>query len=151
MALAVGRQVLHVQISGQPYCRYTATEAFGHQVLITLAPNVVDGRKTPPTKEVALTYLRKVRQNTHGNCDSCSIAETLRAAPAVVTDDMLAEAWLDDYRKCVDFFEHPDVRAELNKLAAELREKRMMSGEEVHALVDEAALRAAFQSINSKS
>jgi hypothetical protein len=41
------------------------------------------------------------------------------------------------------FFAHRDVRAALDKLSAELRERRMMSGEEVHALVDAEALQAA--------
>jgi hypothetical protein len=116
--------------------------------MITLAPAACDGRKSPPTKDDARLYLNKVRQNTHGSCDFCSIAEKLRAVPDnVITDDTLALAWMYYYRRCVAFFEHADVRPVLDHLAAELREKRMLTGEQVHALVDEAALRAAFASI----
>jgi hypothetical protein len=149
MAIAVGCRVFHVQSSRpQPFCHYTATEAFGDTIMITLAPAACDGRKSPPTKDDARLYLNKVRQNTHGSCDFCSIAEKLRAVPDnVITDDTLALAWMYYYRRCVAFFEHADVRPVLDHLAAELREKRMLTGEQVHALVDEAALRAAFASI----
>jgi hypothetical protein len=136
MAIAVGCRVFHVQSSRpQPFCHYTATEAFGDTIMITLAPAACDGRKSPPTKDDARLYLNKVRQNTHGSCDFCSIAEKLRAVPDnVITDDTLALAWMYYYRRCVAFFEHADVRPVLDHLAAELREKRMLTGEQVHAL-----------------
>jgi hypothetical protein len=113
--------------------------------LITLAAEIPDESKTRPTQEEAFLYLQKVRKGTEGSCDRCQIARKLHTSP--VSDDILAAAWSHYWRQCELFFAVPVVRDALDLLAATLRTKRAMTGEEVHALVDAEAMKAALQSI----
>ena len=64
------------------------------------------------------------------------------------TDEVIANVWRMFHDQAVRFFEVPAVRQQLDRLAAELVQRRMMSGAEVLELVDVAALKAAFQSID---
>jgi hypothetical protein len=151
VALAVGCDVIEVQISGQPFCRHTGTDVFDHEILITIAGEVAEG--TPePSKEQCLTYLRKVSEDTCGKCDGCDIATTLRqvAPPEKISNDTLALAWLHYWNQCAAFLAIPDVSSALDRIAAELFTRRRMTGEEIAALVNAEALKAAYASIKSK-
>src|SRR5207244_4437582 len=149
MAMACGCRVLHVQISGQPYCQWTGPSvSFRHSILITLAAEIPDELKTRPTTEEAVVFLEKVRTGTDGACDRCRIARELHTP--TLSDDTLAKAWSHYWRQCELFFAIPVVRDSLDRLAAELRDKRMLSGEAVHALVDVEALKAALTSLSSE-
>jgi hypothetical protein len=143
-SLAVGCQVIEVQIAGQPFCGYTATSVFADAVFVTIAGEVADG--TPaPTRTQLLQYLQKVQAGTAGPCDGCRIASTFRqvASPEIVDDETLATVWLDDWNDCAAFFAVPEVRDSLDRLAAELFTRRRMTGDEIAEIIDVAALKTA--------
>jgi hypothetical protein len=150
-ALANGCKIISVQVSQPPHCSHSSTEAeaFVARLMITIAGEACDGT-APPSKAELLEYLQKARHGTDGRCDGCSIARKLRGvSPATAGDDVLAEVWLENYRQCVAFFAHPDVRTALDKLAAALREHRLLTGEQIAELVDAEALQAARASLET--
>jgi hypothetical protein len=139
----------------QPFCQHTQPALIGDEMLILLAGDVAGDLaegKTPalPPRETLSRYLTLARKDEHGPCDNCRCAANLRKIGAEVEDGELAAWWEIYHTRCVKFFSHEDVRKNLELLAAELREQRVMDSAAIAALVDAEALKAAYASIKSE-
>jgi len=145
MVCAVGGKVVHLQLAGQPHCAPSGIATVADSILLTVSGDIgssIAKGKTLTPGDVR-PYLRKACARTLGPCDACCIAGRLREVAPNASNDTLVEVWEAFHEKAVRFFEQDRVRAALDRLAAELRERRMMSGEEVHAMVDVEMLKAA--------
>lgn len=104
----------------------------------------MSGNLAPPDRAEFLTYLRKVKSQTDGGCDSCRIAATLWRVAPDVTNDALFD-WLTFlHDRTVRLFAHPVVRENLDRLARELQQRRSLTGDEIAKVVDASALQAAY-------
>jgi hypothetical protein len=151
MTIAVGGTVKHLQLAGQPYCEPSGIPTVADSITMTIAGDIGSAiaKGKVPTPGDVRAYLRKACKGNTGPCDSCLVSKRLREVAPHASSDTLVEVWEEFHARAVRFFERPEVRAELDKLAAVLRDRRMMPGAEVHALVNADVLRAARVAIET--
>jgi hypothetical protein len=142
VCLAVGAEVLAVQVAGQPHCSHKAATTAADAIMITIAGDV-GLNATPLDRRQPLVYLTKA---SAGDCDSCLIAKHLRQVAPGADAKTLAAVWLEFHRRALAFFARETVREALDRLTGVLRERGRMSGEDIAEIVDASALRSAIDS-----
>ncbi len=97
----------------------------------------------PPTLEVLADYIELARAGATGSCDSCKSAKLLCKSFAGLDDDALVRAWRSAFELTAALFKTPAWRSGLFAVAGALRDRIRLTGEDIAALVDADALRAA--------
>ncbi|GJD96989.1 hypothetical protein OCOJLMKI_4217 [Methylobacterium iners] len=156
VGLAAGYGVTHATTeSAYPHARFQfeADTAFAptvaHRLIMLLAGPMAEAvarrRFRRPSREEVAAILDRVREHGAGRCDDCQIAHVLLDIAPLADDAARETAWLLFYDTTYRLLDRLDVRIALGRVAAALEERVLLSGEEVEALVDVSALRAAVE------
>jgi hypothetical protein len=148
--LAAGVGIEHVRCGARAgHCSYAGTFPDANSRLVaTLAGPVAEGLSQgafPTSYHAVLTYADKARAGTAGQCDGCTVMRLL--IQAGWSDDALIGYWRLLWSRTVALLDRIEVRIALYSVAAALRRERLLTGDQVNALVSAEALRAARETI----
>jgi hypothetical protein len=154
VSVAYGQDVEYVTTANtNPHCRYLAGDAATvHAALVRSAAGDIGSGIArglivcPPADDLAAN-LKQARTGHRGTCDRCQCAALLVHHFPDASDADLVNYWRAEIAFADRLLEVPAVRSALHRVAAALRDKVLLTGNEVLDLVDVDELRAAVREV----
>jgi hypothetical protein len=145
-AVAAGVGIDHVRCGQRAgHCAYAGTFPDAQSSLVAaLAGPVAEGLSRgafPVSYHAAPAYVGKAKEGSSGDCDGCQVARVLVQANWSDADTIAYFRTL--WTRTVALFDRIEVRIAVANVAEALRRERLLSGDQVNALVSADALREA--------